>query len=91
MTTPATTDAQPLDPIKAHVEVYATRSLRRSQRWAWRLRALNGRIVAESGEGYADRGRAVSMALRVCRGVEVVDVSIGKTAAEVRAVRKIQT
>lgn len=27
--------------------------------WRWRLKARNGRIVADSGEGYANQGNAV--------------------------------
>jgi uncharacterized protein len=27
----------------------------RSQEWRWRLKAENGRIVADSGEGYQNR------------------------------------
>ncbi len=48
--------------------VYRTRSLRRSQRWAWRLTASNGRIVATSGEGYSDRGEARTRGLTVANG-----------------------
>lgn len=81
-------DDQPLDPVTATIEVYRTRAVRRSQRWAWRMRATNGQIVATSGEGYTDRGHAVSMALRIARGVEVVEVSIGRSPAEIRAIRK---
>lgn len=34
---------------KAVLDVYRTKSLRRSQRWAWRIVAENGRTVAASG------------------------------------------
>ena len=54
--------------MKAKLVIYRTRSLRRSQRWAWRLVAANGRIVATSGEGYSDKGRARGMALDVVSG-----------------------
>jgi uncharacterized protein YegP (UPF0339 family) len=30
--------------------------------WRWRLKARNGRIVADSGEGYARQGNAVRAA-----------------------------
>lgn len=32
------------------------------QEWRWRARAANGRIIADSGEGYEDRDDAVYMA-----------------------------
>ncbi len=50
------------------IVIYRTLSPRRSQRWAWRLVARNGRIVASSGEGYRHRSDAESMALMVARG-----------------------
>jgi len=37
--------------MPASLVIYKTRSLRRSQRWAWRLVASNGRTIATSGEG----------------------------------------
>lgn len=33
--------------------------------WRWRLRAANGRIVAESGEAYTERGKAFAGYRRV--------------------------
>lgn len=51
--------------------VYRTRSLRRSQRWAWRLTATNGRVVAVSGEGYAHEAEAERMGRAVCGGAYV--------------------
>ena len=27
--------------------------------WRWRLKAANGRIIADSGEGYTDRGGCI--------------------------------
>lgn len=47
--------------MKATLEVYRTRSLFRSQRWAWRL-------VAVSGEGYRDRGECRTRGLTVTNG-----------------------
>lgn len=37
----------------------------RKSEWRWRLKAKNGRIVADSGEGYTTRWRAVKAAYRV--------------------------
>ena len=51
--------------MNAEIVVYRTRSLRRSQRWAWRLVAENGRIIATSGEGYTSQLHAVEMAEKV--------------------------
>ena len=42
----------------AKLYVYRTRSLRRSQRWAWRIVAANGRNIAASGEGYGSKDEA---------------------------------
>lgn len=53
---------------EARLEVYRTRSLRRSQRWAWRLVAANGRIIARSSEGYSHRYHAVRVGSDVCSG-----------------------
>lgn len=50
------------------LEVYRSRSLRRSQRWRWRLVHRNGRVIAESGEGYANRPEAERMGLAVVNG-----------------------
>ncbi len=33
--------------------------------WRWRLRAANGRIIADSGEGYARRSNARRAARRL--------------------------
>lgn len=40
--------------------------------WRWRLKASNGRIIAESGEAYTNRSKAVDGWTRVCRAVEPV-------------------
>lgn len=37
--------------------------------WRWRLKANNGRIVADSGEAYASRPNAIRAARRLCRAV----------------------
>lgn len=49
-------------------EVFRTLSLRRSQRWAWRLVAANGRTIATSGEGYGDRREAAARGWAVVAG-----------------------
>lgn len=54
--------------MAATLTVYRTRSLRRSQRRAWRLVAANGRIIAASGEGYSDRGECRTRGLTVANG-----------------------
>lgn len=50
------------------LELYRARSLRRNQRFRWRLRAGNGRIIATSGEGYANVEDARQMGLSVISG-----------------------
>lgn len=54
--------------MKATLIIYRTRSLRRSQRWAWRLVAANGRIIATSGEGYYERSVCRAMGEEVVAG-----------------------
>lgn len=63
--------------MTAEFIIYRTRSLRRSQRWAWRLVATNGRIIATSGEGYANRTEAGRIGRAVVYGhYDVVSVEI---------------
>lgn len=51
------------------IEVYRDRMPRRGK-WRWRLKAANGNIVADSGQGYADKAEARDMAHRIIvRGV----------------------
>ena len=52
----------------AEFEVYRTRSLRRSERWRWRLTHANGRILAVSSEGYTDRAEAERIGWQVVTG-----------------------
>ena len=54
--------------MKAKLVTYRTRSPRRSQRWAWRLVAANGRIIAASGEGYSDKGECRTRGLTFANG-----------------------
>lgn len=37
--------------------------------WRWRLKARNGRCIADSGEGYKRRGDAIKMIRKVNNGV----------------------
>lgn len=37
----------------------------RPYKWRWRLRARNGRIVADSGQGYVNRAHALKMLLKI--------------------------
>ena len=62
-----TVEATMTDP-SAELHIYRTRSLRRSQRWAWRLVAANGRTLADSGEGYSDRLEAADRGWAVVTG-----------------------
>lgn len=52
----------------AFLEVYRSKSLRRNQKWRWRLQAINGSLIAESGEGYSDRAQAEEMGRKVVSG-----------------------
>lgn len=62
--------------LDAELVVYPTRSLRRSQRWAWRLVAANGRTIATSGEGYADRTEAHERGWAVVTGAYDIATTI---------------
>jgi len=50
---------------RPHYELYRDASVHRD--WRWRLRAANGRIVADSGEGYTSRRAAVNAYNRLAR------------------------
>ena len=52
----------------ATLRVYRSLSVRRSQRWRWKLTHANGRKLATSGEGYANRSEARAVAERVISG-----------------------
>lgn len=56
-------------PLQAgHIEITRNLLARRSQRFRWRLVHANGRIVATSGEGYANRGECEAQAVKVVGG-----------------------
>lgn len=42
--------------------------------WRWRIVAANGRVVADSGEGYKRRGACLRMAERIAGGCDVLEV-----------------
>lgn len=50
-----------------HIETYPKRLARRSQRWRWRA-VINGRNVANSGEGYANRKHCEAIATSIFDG-----------------------
>lgn len=59
------------------IEVYE----RADEKFAWRLRAANQQIIAtDGGQGYDKKADAVSMADRIIRKGEFVDVSIWQPA-----------
>ena len=51
---------------RSHYEVYQDAA----DEWRWRLRAKNGRIVADSGEGYSTKRKALTACRRL---IEIVD------------------
>jgi uncharacterized protein len=58
---------------KCHFEVYQDRQ----NHWRWRLRDTNGRIIADSGEGYTTKQGAIAGIQNVCsccQNADVVDV-----------------
>jgi uncharacterized protein YegP (UPF0339 family) len=46
--------------------------------WRWRARAGNGEIVADSAEGYVDKGHAVEMARLIFPDEEPVEAPAGR-------------
>lgn len=48
----------------------------RKGEWRWRLKARNGRIVADSGEGYVKQGNAYRAVLRMLNGVGEADIVV---------------
>lgn len=44
--------------------------------WRWHLKARNGRIVADSGEGYARKGNAYRAALKMVNGAQDADLIV---------------
>ena len=54
-----------------HFEVYQDRA----EEWRWRMVASNGRIVADSGEGYSSKSGARRALAGVEDGVDGADVS----------------
>ena len=50
----------------AHFEIYADTA----GQWRWRLRAVNGRIVADSAEGYASKRNAKRAVMSTFDAVE---------------------
>ena len=58
-------------------ELYRSGVLRRE--WRWRLRAQNGRIIADSGEGYRNRADAEHGIVLVKRSADAPVVSRERT------------
>lgn len=48
------------------------------RQWRWRLRARNGNIVADSGEGYVRKSAAVKAAVRIRTEAPDADIDIAK-------------
>jgi uncharacterized protein YegP (UPF0339 family) len=48
----------------------------KNREWRWRLKASNGRVLADSGEGYKRKGgarKAVEIVRAGAAGVEIVE------------------
>lgn len=60
------------------VEVYGinlkTDTIYRRHYWYWRLRASNGKILADSGQGYRSKANAINIAKSVFGGAYEVKV-----------------
>ncbi len=55
-----------------------------AEEWRWRLRADNGELIADSGEGYANRSKAMDAVERVQSYAADADLlAIGSAAFEV--------
>lgn len=53
--------------MSEHVELYRDDA----GEHRWRLVAANGEIIADSGEGYVNRGDCLEMAERINPGIEI--------------------
>lgn len=51
------------------IQIYEGKAGGQKGKWRWRVFARNGRIVAESGEGYTSRNKALLAFLKFERAV----------------------
>lgn len=58
------------------IEVWKSATRWPPQRWSWRARAANGRIVATSGENYVNRADCIAMAHKIFEGTTSVSFVI---------------
>lgn len=64
----------------------ATTGAKRRARWAWRLRADNGRVVAHHNQGYNSRKEMIEMLRKIFRESSVeedLEQAIAKDVVEV--------
>ena len=57
---------------RQRVEIYVDAR----KKWRWRYRARNGEIVADSGQGYYRKDRAIAAFLRFAEMMELADYDI---------------
>lgn len=60
----------------ARLVIYRSRSIRRNQRWRWKLIAENGNVLCVSSEGYANRQVCTDIALGILNGNYEPDTAV---------------
>ena len=60
--------ASKIEKTNAIVEIYRDKG----KQWRWRMRAANGNIIANGGEGYKNKGDCVAMIDSISRGINVI-------------------
>jgi uncharacterized protein YegP (UPF0339 family) len=62
------------DPLRLRIKLEVYRD--RGKRWRWRLRAVTGDIVADSGQGYANKGDCIDMVERIVNNPDVYEKDV---------------
>jgi len=55
----------------------------KKKEWRWQLRARNGKIVADSGEGYKNLADCVGMAEKIKAQVSRAEIEVRKTKVKI--------
>lgn len=53
--------------------------------WRWRLISTNGRIIADSGEGYVHRHQCLEMVENIRRDAHLADVAVNGVVVDTQS------